>query len=145
MPLTLIERYTIEAIGTNEVTLDELFKRTNLDLRVLMKVVERLQELDYLLSKNKKIKVNTQTLSQYRNNKEFEIRRLFSELSIHHNELKIKKVNLSQIQAQRLKVMFEEIERFLNSCKTRPEKINEQNIFFWGNQNYNKLITEYLY
>lgn len=145
MHLTLIERYIIEAIGTNEVTLDELFKRTSLDLRVLIKVVERLQELDYLISKNKEIRVNTQALSNYRTNKELEIRRLFSELSIHHNELKIKKVNLSQIQAQRLKVMFEEIERFLNSCKTRPEKINEQNIFFWGNQNYNKLITEYLY
>lgn len=145
MHLTLIERYIIEAIGTNEVTLDELFKRTSLDLRVLMKVVERLQELDYLLSKNKQIKVNTLALSQYQTNKEFEIRRLFSELSIHHNELKIKKVNLSQTQAQRLKIMFEEIERFLNSCKTRPEKIDEQNIFFWGNQNYNKLITEYLY
>jgi hypothetical protein len=145
MHLTLIERYIIEAIGTNEVTLDELFKRTSLDLRVLIKVVERLQELDYLISKNKEIRVNTQALSNYRTNKELEIRRLFSELSIHHNELKIKKVNLSQTQAQRLKVMFEEIERFLNSCKTRPEKINEQNIFFWGNQNYNKLITEYLY
>lgn len=145
MHLTLIERYIIEAIGTNEVTLDELFKRTSLDLRVLIKVVERLQELDYLISKNKEIRVNTQALSNYRTNKELEIRRLFSELSIHHNELKIKKVNLSQTQAQRLKVMFEEIERFFNSCKTRPEKINEQNIFFWGNQNYNKLITEYLY
>lgn len=142
--LTLIERYIIEAISSHGTTLQELQEKTHLEERIIRKVLLHLEQINLIEVKGKKIKINIDNLSMKNTSKHLEVKRLLSELSLSHKELKLKKVYLSEKDFSRLKIMFNEIEHFLLDKKKEKGKVREQTILFWGHQNYGQLVQKYL-
>lgn len=144
MIINLIDRYIIECINKDSLNLIEISNRTQIDLEIIKRILERLLNLDLVLVKEGYYSLNINLLKKLHDNKDIEVRRLLSELSVCNDQLKIRKVYLRSNDLNQVKNMFLEIDSFIKRSSREATQISNQEVFFWGSQNYGKLINNYL-
>lgn len=142
--LTLIERYIIEAINRETKDIIQLHKETSIEIQILKKVLSRLLDKDLICFKDDGYAIKLVNLKKYSGNKKIEITNIMKEISSNSNQVSIKKVYLNTKENLRLKSMFDDIEKYIESRSSHSESVKKKTILYWGQQNYGELINNYL-
>ena len=142
--LTLIDRYVIEAINKRQIDLISLNQETGIEIRVLQKVLSRLESLELVLCHQNQYSVHLKNLKVYSKSKKFEVMNIMKEISFNSKQVSIKKVYLSKSDDLRVQSMFQDIENFIESRSSKHKSVKSKTLLYWGQQNYGELINNYI-
>ncbi len=142
--LTLIDRYVIEAINKRQIDLISLNQETGIEIRVLQKVLSRLESLELVLCHQNQYSVHLKNLKVYSKSKKIEVMNIMKEISFNSKQVSIKKVYLSKSDDLRVQSMFQDIEDFIESRSSKHKSVKSKTLLYWGQQNYGELINNYI-
>lgn len=155
--INIVERYIIESINNEKLFINQIAKKTKLELNYIYNILKSLIERKILASQDERYFLNPNLEKeqliqiQSKENKYYEISEILSaclrENLFNENPLinfKFKKVFLNEKEEKIFSGLLYNLEAFLNSIPKREQIISEQKIIFWGGGSYENITTSAL-
>lgn len=156
--LLIVERYILESLGTQSLTVDELYEQTGLNKKFIKNILTGLvykgilcqKEGAYSLNNDRKKEVFSKINNQ--ESVKSELKELFATFvnEFYQNQQKdmslhIKKVNLDSIEEKVLQSHLQNLKDFFSGLAQKKErKTSTQKIVMWGECGYLNLVNNSL-
>jgi hypothetical protein len=151
--INLVERLLLESLQNKPKTAMEIHSCTSIDKQIIQGVLESLIAKNIVTTMDGKYVINKNISNDIRgelnNSKDIKIE--FTEilnstfnLKKDDSVLKLKKVHMNEKEEKIFKGLLYNVESFLTGLEKKQDKLSKQQVIFWGEANYGKIINNYI-
>jgi hypothetical protein len=146
--ITCIERYVIESIGKNSLTMLEIEKSTGLKKDLLNLLIQEFLASDILNYDRARYSLNFKNYKKSVRNKEHlssEVAQIVESCFLaEESQFHLKKIHLNERDEKIFNALVKNVEHFLESVEVTNQNIKEKQVFFWGGGNYENICNNIL-
>lgn len=146
--ITCIERYVIESIGNESLSLPEIEESTGLKLDLLNLLIQNFLASAIIKYEKGKYSLNFSNYQKSLADKEqisVEVGQIVEScFKDSESQFHLKKMHLNERDEKIFNALVSNVENFLASIKFTNKNIKEKKVFFWGGGNYENICNNIL-